>query len=429
MNSALPKVLHQVAGKALVNYPVATATILGATQIITVVDDKSLAVQEQILAENGSVTFALQKNKLGTAHAVSAALPLIENAAEVVILYGDTPGISLSTLRGMLEKLRASERVALVTLGFHAEKPGEYGRMLVNEAGFLSQIIEYYDATEEQRKIKLCNSGVMAIRYECLKMLLPLVHNNNARGEYYLTDLVQLARKHHLSCVFHEAQESEVMGVNNRAELAKCEYNIQQVLRKAAQDKGATLIAPETVTFSYDTVTGRDVVIHPYVVFGPQVVLEDNVIVKSFSAIAGAKVKKYAEIGPFARIRPGTVIDEHAHIGNFVEIKNSQIASEVKINHMSYIGDAIIGSKTNIGAGTITCNYDGVAKHQTTIGESVFVGSHTSLVAPVNVASYSFVGAGSVITKDVPEAALAVARSKQVNLLNKAKLKAVKSDE
>lgn len=416
MKSSLPKVLHSVCGKPMIGHVLDTASYLKPTRIVTVLSEGMEGVSHAI--EHISEV-AIQKEQLGTADAVKPALEALKGfKGNILILYADTPLIEKITLNGMLEKL---EEADVVVLGFRPEDPAEYGRLIVNEAGELIKIVEYKDASPSERKNHLCNSGVIAAKSETLFKLIDKIDNNNAKGEYYLTDLISLAVADKKKCAFLEGYEEEVLGVNNRVQLSEAEYIFQQRLRYAAMIEGATLIDPETVYFSHDTKVGQDVVIHPNVTFGPGVWVDDRVEIKSFCHIEGAKISQGCIIGPFARIRPETIIQEGVHIGNFVEIKKSNIGKAAKIGHLTYIGDADVGEKTNIGAGTVTCNYDGYNKYRTQIGKSVFVGSNSALVAPVKIGNGAFIGAGSTITKNIEENSLAVARNRQINKENWAK--------
>lgn len=424
MKSSLPKVLHSICGKPMIGHVIDTASYLKPEKIITVLSKGMDAVKGAI--EHVS-DVAIQKEQLGTADAVKPALKKLKGfKGNILILYADTPLIEKATLLAMLDKLDESD---VVVLGFRPDDPAEYGRLIVNEAGELERIIEYKDASPSERKIHLCNSGVIAAKSEVLEKLIEKIGNDNAKGEYYLTDIVELARENKKKCTFAEGNEDEVLGVNNRVQLSEAEYIFQQRLRYAALIEGATLIDPESVYFSHDTRLGKDVTIWPNVTFGSGVWIDDNVEIKSFCHIEGAKIASGASIGPFARIRPDTEIQEDARIGNFVEVKKSTIKKGAKIGHLSYIGDSEVGENANIGAGTVTCNYDGYNKYKTTIGNSVFVGSNSALVAPVKIGDRAFIGAGSTITKDISSDSLAVARNRQINKENWAKLRKVKNSK
>jgi bifunctional UDP-N-acetylglucosamine pyrophosphorylase/glucosamine-1-phosphate N-acetyltransferase len=383
MNSDLPKVLHPLAGAPLLAHALASARSLEPARTVLV-----------------------------TGHAVLQAAPALEDfAGDAIVLYGDTPFIRPETLQALLAA--RADGAAVVVLGFEAADPGGYGRLLRDEAGGLAAIVEAKDATAEQKAIRLCNSGLMAADAATLFDLLGHVGNDNAKGEYYLTDVVALARSRGLTAAVITCPESETLGVNSRADLAAAEAAFQARARTEAMANGATLTDPATVFFALDTVIGRDVVIGPNVVFGPDVTVESGATILPFCHLEGCHVSRGARIGPFARLRPGAEIAEDAHIGNFVEIKNATVEEGAKANHLTYIGDARIGAGANVGAGTITCNYDGVSKHRTSIGPGAFIGSNTALVAPISVGARAVVAAGSVITDDVPDEALAIARARQ----------------
>lgn len=417
MKSTLPKVLHPVCGKPMISHVIDAASYLNPTRMITVLGPNMEQVAKEI---DGVTDIAIQKEQLGTADAIKPALEKLKDFnGNILILYADTPLIEKATLLRMLEKMQSTD---VAVLGFVPQDPAEYGRLVVNNAGELERIVEFRDADENEREISLCNSGVLAAKSEVLQSLTPLITDNNAKKEFYLTDIIGLARSHQKTCGFVEGNEDEVMGVNNRVQLSEVEYILQQRLRYAAMMEGATLIDPASTYFSHDTVLGKDVVIHPNVVFGPGVWIGDRVEVRPFCHIEEARIAPGAIIGPFARIRPGTDIQEDVYIGNFVEIKKSYIGQGAKIGHLTYIGDAEIGAKANIGAGTVTCNYDGYNKYKTQIGEGAFIGSNSALVAPVTVGKRAFVGAGSTITKNIEDEALAVARNRQINKENWAKM-------
>ncbi|MEM6851288.1 MAG: bifunctional UDP-N-acetylglucosamine diphosphorylase/glucosamine-1-phosphate N-acetyltransferase GlmU, partial [Pseudomonadota bacterium] len=353
---------------------------------------------------------AVQDPPQGTGDAVRAALPALKGAGGVVcVLYADTPLVRPETV-GRLAALCA-EGAAVAVLGFRPEDPGAYGRLVMGDERGLDAIVEAKEATPEQLAIGFCNSGVMAFRAEALFELLPRVGCDNAKGEYYLTDMVALARAAGLACAALEADADEVLGVNSKAELAAAEAAFQARARSAAMAAGAILIDPQTVYFSADTKLGRDVRVEPHVVFGPGVSVADGAEIRAFSHLEGAHVATGASVGPYARLRPGAEIGAGARIGNFVEIKKAEIAEGAKVNHLSYVGDASVGAAANIGAGVITCNYDGVRKHRTEIGAGAFIGSNSALVAPVAIGEDAYVGSGSVITKDVPTGVLALTRA------------------
>ena len=352
----------------------------------------------------------LQAEQLGTGHGVAQAQSaLADFSGDAIVLYGDTPFIRPETLTAMAAARQFHD---VVVLGFQAADPGRYGR-LVTAGEALEKIVEYKDASDKERTITLCNSGVIAADAATLFDLVAAVKNDNAAGEYYLTDIVDIARARGLSATVVRCEEAETMGINSRAELAVAEGAFQAARRAEVLADGVTLQAPDTVYFAHDTVVGRDAVIEPNVVFGPHVTIESGATIRAFSHLEGCHVSRGAVVGPYARLRPGAELAENVRIGNFVEVKNAQIAEGAKVNHLSYIGDATVGAATNIGAGTITCNYDGVFKHRTVIGERVFVGSNTMLVAPVSLGDDSMTASGSVITRDVPAAALALSRAPQ----------------
>lgn len=408
MKSARPKVLHRVAGRPMVLHLMETLARFAPERTVVVIGNAMEAVAEAV-APHPTV---IQEPRLGTAHAVLAAGDAMAGfAGDVLILYGDTPLIRPETLEAMLAARHLDPQPAVVVLGFRPTDPTDYGRLIVNADGGLEAIVEAKEATTEELAIGLCNSGVMAIDGARLFGWLKKIGNANAKGEYYLTDIVALARADGAACAFVEAEPEELLGVNSRADLAAAEAVVQGRLRARAMAEGATLIDPASVFFSADTRLGRDVTIGPNVVFGPGVTVGDGVEIHAFSHIEGASIAAGARVGPFARLRPGARIAEDAHIGNFVEIKNASVEAGAKVNHLTYVGDARIGAKANIGAGTITCNYDGFFKDHTDIGAGAFIGSNTALVAPVKVGDGAIVGAGSVITRDVPADALAVTRA------------------
>ncbi|MCE3254729.1 MAG: glmU [Rickettsiaceae bacterium] len=373
------------------------------------------AIQKQHPKTN--LSFCIQEQQLGTAHAVEAGLKSLSSSEigdVALVLYGDTPLITAETLKKMINNLIRKQH-AVCVLGFDCFNENRYGRLVIDK-NQLVKIVEFKDASNEEKEIALCNSGVIAADGVQVKKLLAKIDNKNASGEFYLTDIVSVARKNGFTCGFINTDENEVMGVNSRVELAKAEKIKQKKIRKDLMESGVTMLAPKSVYFSFDTKIGNDVTIHPNVFFGPGVDIEPNVEIRPFSHIEGAKIESGAIIGPFARLRPETMIGKDVKIGNFVEIKKSVIKKDAKINHLSYVGDAEIGEETNIGAGTITCNYDGYKKFKTKIGKKVFIGSNTALIAPVNVEDGAVVGAGSIISHDVSKDELAVSRSKQQNI-------------
>ncbi len=418
MKSDLPKVMHKVAGREMLNMVIDEAQKLQPQNISIVVSEDFAVFEDYVIDQHpaAKISFALQKVRKGTADAVKTGLKNFKKPVEnFLILYGDTPLIHEKTLRAMLEKINDGN--ALCVLGFDAKDDNAYGRLVVDVNGNLEKIIEFKDANAKERKISLCNSGVVAVQGAWLDKLLSQVKSNNAAGEFYLTDIVGIACHQGLKCGFIKTDEHEVLGVNSRFELVKIESIKQNDLRKKHMDAGITLLDWQSVYFSYDTKIAADVIIHPHVVFGPQVVIEKNVEIRSFCHIEGAEIGSGSVVGPFARLRPQTKISENVRVGNFVEIKKSVIKKGAKINHLSYIGDSEIGVEANIGAGVITCNYDGYSKFKTTIGDNVFVGSNSALIAPVKVGKGAVIGAGSVITKDVAVDDLAVSRANQVNLV------------
>ncbi len=418
MQSRLPKVLHPLAGRPMVGHLMETLAGLDLERIVVVVGNGMEAVAEAV-APHPTV---VQKERLGTGHAVRTACEAMDGFdGTVLVLYADTPLISAETLTRMLEARRRAPAPAVVVLGFRPSDPGPYGRLIIGEDGTLQAIVEAGDATPGRAAIALCNAGVMAIDSGLLPGLLARVGTDNARGEYYLTDIVAMARGDGLACALVEGDEAELIGVNSRADLARAEAVVQQRLRAAAMAGGATLADPETVYFSHDTRLGRDVTVGPHVVFGPGVAVGDDVDIRAFCHIEGARIAAGARIGPFARLRPGADIAAEAHIGNFVEIKNTTVETGAKINHLAYVGDSRVGARANVGAGTITCNYDGFAKHHTDIGAGAFIGSNTALVAPVKVGDGAIIGAGSVITRDVAADSLALSRADQEERKGRAK--------
>jgi len=412
MKSDLPKVMHRVGGRTMIGHVLTAVNALDPDHVVVVVGPG----MEGVAAEVAPFPTVVQAEQRGTADAVRAADALLRGfTGDVLVIYGDTPLVTADTLEAMVAARRASEDPAVVVLGMRPEDPGRYGRLILNVRGFLEKIVEYLDASPIERMVPLCNAGLMAFDGARLFDLLDRIDAANAKAEYYLTDAVALARAEGWNCtVVESAAAAEVLGINSRAELAEAEVLLQRRLRRLAMDEGATLIDPESVTLCVDTRLGRDVLIEPFVVFGPGVEVADNVTIRSFSHLEQVRVAAGATIGPYARLRPGADIGAGAHIGNFVEIKNARIEAGAKVNHLTYIGDAVIGAKANIGAGTITCNYDGFAKHRTEVGAGAFIGSNSSLVAPVVIGAGAVVGAGSVITQSVPDDALAVARGQQV---------------
>ncbi len=412
MKSEMPKVMHPLAGRPMIKHLIATVAQMKPDRVVVVVGPG----MEKVTAAVAPYETVVQHERLGTAHALSQAATVLAGfVGDVIVLNGDGPLITLDTLRNLAERRAAGDAPGVVVLGFEPADPNRYGRLVVGADG-LDAIVEWKDATPEQKAIGLCNSGCYAFDGARLWGWLDRVGNVNAAGEYYITDVVGLARADGAKCAHVVGDEAELLGVNSRVELAEAEALVQQSLRRRAMDNGATMLAPETVYLSWDTIIGRDVVIWPHVVFGPGVTIGDGVTIKGFCHLEGACIGAGAEIGPYARLRPGADIGQGAHIGNFVEVKKSHVGEGAKVNHLSYVGDATVGAKANIGAGTITCNYDGFHKSQTVIGAGAFIGSNSSLVAPVTIGERAIVGAGSVVTRNVSEGALAVARGNQMEM-------------
>ena len=416
MRSDLPKVLHEVAGLPLVGHALNALESLAPSRRVVVTGHQAARVAEAVAALAPDAACVEQSPQLGTGHAVLQAKQALEGfEGDVLVLFGDTPLIRPATLERMVAARR--EGASVVVLGFHATDPGGYGRLMTGAQGQLEAIVEAKEATPEQLATTFCNSGVMCVEATTLWRLLDRVTNDNAKGEYYLTDVVGLARAEGLRCAAVECDEAETLGVNDRADLADAEAAWQARARAAALEAGVTMPAPDTVQLSHDTTLGRDVTVEPHVVFGAGVSVAPGARIRAFSHLEGCRVAEGAVVGPYARLRPGAEIGEGARIGNFVEVKNASFGAGAKANHLSYVGDAEVGAGANIGAGTITCNYDGYLKHRTLIGEDAFIGSNTALVAPVCVGREAIVGAGSVIVSDVPDGALSVARGRQADKL------------
>ncbi len=410
MKSDRPKVLHPLAGRPMLAHILETVDKAGIGTVVVVIGDGMDAVAE-VAHPHATV---IQHERLGTAHAALQARAALNNfAGDIVILNGDNPLIPTSDLTALIAARRADTDPAIVVLGFRPIDPAPYGRLVIGTDGALERIVEAKDATPEQLSIDLCSSGMMAVDGGKLFDLLSRVGNDNANGEFYLPDIIGLARADGGACAVVEGDAERLIGINSRAELAVAEAILQTRLRIAAMTAGATLIAPETVHFAHDTVLGRDVTVGPYVVFGPGVVVEDGVDIRPFSHLEGARVGTGSRVGPYARLRPGADLAAGVHIGNFVEVKNATLEAGAKANHLSYIGDARIGAGANVGAGTITCNYDGFFKSHTDIGAGAFIGSNSALVAPVKIGDGAIVGAGSVVSRDVAADALAVTRAEQ----------------
>jgi bifunctional UDP-N-acetylglucosamine pyrophosphorylase/glucosamine-1-phosphate N-acetyltransferase len=412
MRSDTHKVLHPIASRPLLLHLLDRVDALGADCRVIVVGKGREQVEAAIAGRDVSVAF--QAEQKGTGHAVQQAAAALEGyGGPVLVLYADTPFVEAETLRRMLDRLDGDGGPGVVVLASCPPDPLKYGRIILGKGDRIAKMVEYKDATEEERAVRLCNSGMMAVRAPDLFRWLGKVGNDNAAGEYYLPDIVNIAAAEGREAVMIEGDPYETAGVNSRAELAHLELEWQRRRREQVLDEGATLIDPESVWFAYDTRLGRDVTVEPHVVFGPGVAIADGATIKAFSHIEGAIVGAKASIGPFARIRPGTRLADRAKVGNFVELKNAEVGEGAKVNHLSYVGDASIGAAANIGAGTITCNYDGFGKYRTVSGAGAFIGSNTALVAPVTVGDGAVIGAGSVITEDVEPDSLAVERSEQ----------------
>jgi bifunctional UDP-N-acetylglucosamine pyrophosphorylase/glucosamine-1-phosphate N-acetyltransferase len=417
MKSAMPKVMHPIAGRPMIAYPLEALRPLSPAATLVVIGPRMEKVAE-IVAPAESV---VQDPPLGTGDAVRTAMRVLDgrltpqgSIEDVLVLYGDTPFLTTETLSGLLTERRRTEAAVLVS-GMRPADPSPYGRFVLTPDGALERIVEAADAGAEEQAIGLVNGGIMVIEASHLAEFLDALDSDNAKREFYLTDVVAVAHRKGLACRAVELPAEELLGINTRAELAAAEALMQRRLRRAAMDSGVTLVAPETVFLSADTRLGRDVVVEPNVTFGPGVTVGEGARICSFSYLEGAAIGAGARVGPFARLRPGAVLEEQVHVGNFVEVKAARLGAGAKANHLSYIGDSEIGARTNIGAGTITCNYDGVNKFRTIIGQGAFIGSNTALVAPVTVGDGAIVAAGSVIVRDVPPDALSIARGQQVD--------------
>jgi bifunctional UDP-N-acetylglucosamine pyrophosphorylase/glucosamine-1-phosphate N-acetyltransferase len=418
MRSARPKVLHENAGRSLLAHVLEAVREAGCSATAVVVGPAAAAVAAEAERVSPGAEIYVQAERRGTAHAVLAAKPAIARCPDdVLVVFGDTPLVRPQTLIRMRQAI--AQGAAVAVLGFRPQNAGGYGR-LVLEGGELVAIREELDASAAERAIGLCNGGLMALAGTTALAILERIGHHNRKNEFYLTDAVAIARAMHLKAVAIETEEDDVRGVNTKAQLAETEAALQQRLRQAAMEAGVTLVAPETVFLSADTKFGRDVVVEPFVVFGPGVTVEDNAVIRSFSHLDRAHVGERTLVGPYARLRPGAHLCEDVHIGNFVEVKEATIEAGAKANHLAYIGDARLGAGANFGAGAIVCNYDGVEKHRTDIGKGAFIGSNSALVAPVTVGEGAYVATGSVITRDVPADALAFGRSRQVVKENRA---------
>ena len=413
MKSSLPKVLHKIAGLPLVCHVVRQVQSIGKSDIAVVVGRGADEVSSAVKEFSKTANIYLQKERLGTAHAVLSAREMLsKNYDDVLIVFGDTPLIEAKSLERARDEL--AHGADIVVMGFITENPSGYGR-LIEKDGKLQAIIEEKDATTEQKKIKFCNGGVMALNGKLALSLLEQIKNENAKKEYYLTDIVKIGVSRELEVKAISIPFENVIGVNTRFELSEAEALWQKRKARELMLSGVTMLRPETVYFSYDTAIDGDVIIEPNVFFGPNVKVETGVIIHGFSHLEGAIVKAQSEIGPYARLRPGAILENSSKVGNFCEIKNSRIGEGAKVNHLTYIGDAVVGGHTNIGAGTITCNYDGFNKWKTIIGENAFIGSNSALVAPVEIGDGAYVASGSVITDQVPENSVAFGRARQIN--------------
>lgn len=417
MKSRKPKVLHPIAGRPMIQHVIAAVETLEPQEIVVVTGPDMWEVE--VACEPHKIVE--QAERLGTGHAALQAKRKIGGFdGDVLVIFGDTPLITPATLSEMIERRHEADEPVVVVLGFRPEDPGPYGRLILDEEGGLARIVEAKDATPEELETDLCNSGVMCIEGSVLFDMLEAIGNDNAQGEYYLTDIVEIARNAGGACAVVEGEEDEMLGINNRVHLAQAESAVQYRMRIEAMEGGATLLDPDSVWFSWDTKIGRDVTVGQNVVFGPGVRVRNNAEIRAFSHLEGVTVEEWAVIGPFARLRPGTEIGRNAKVGNFVEVKNAKVEEGAKINHLSYVGDARVGEGANIGAGTITCNYDGFLKSHTDIGAGAFIGSNSALVAPVKIGDGAIVGAGSTITKDVEPDAIAVERAPQKALVGAA---------
>ncbi len=417
MKSSLSKLLHKIGNLEMANHVINTARKLNAEEIIVVASEENINELQSNLAND--LKFVIQYDRNGTGGATKVGTQKLTNKENnILIMYGDVPLIKAETYQKMLDNLEETNSVISI-LGFNIEDTTKkYGRLIVKNNNELEKITEYKDATDVERQITLCNAGIVVVKGKYLEDFLSKVNNNNASKEYYLTDIIEIARKQNLKCSFIIADETEVMGVNSQEELSIAERIFQNNKRKEFMAKGTTLIDPTSVYFSYDTEIENNTIIEPNVVFLPKVKVEQGCIIKSFSYLEGCTIKSGCKVGPFARIRPDTILNNDVQIGDFVEIKKSTIHEGTKINHLSYIGDAEIGKNTNIGAGTITCNYNGFTKSKTKIGKNCFIGSNTICVAPVEIADDAMTGAGSVITKNVEQDALAISRPEQKSIKN-----------
>ena len=413
MKSHRHKVLHEIGGRPMIEHLLSAVDELGPQKLVAIVGEYREQMEAQL---QGRADFALQEAQLGTGHAVQQARQALSGfEGDVLVLYGDVPFVAAATMRMMIERLRAEDSPVAVVLGFEPDDPRQYGRVIADAGGRIEKMVEYKDATEDERACRLCNSGLLAADAADLFALLERVGNENAQGEYYLPDIVNIAIGEGRNCATVTAESAdEVAGINSRAELARAEAQWQETRREDAMAAGVTLRAPETVFFSWDTEIGQDVVIEPNVVFGPGVKVGDNARIRAFCHIEGASIGENVEIGPYARLRPGAKLEKGSRVGNFVEVKNATLGEGAKANHLTYLGDATVGAGANIGAGTITCNYDGYFKHRTTIGPRAFIGSNSALIAPISIGADAIVAAGSAVSRDVGDGEMRMVRADQL---------------
>lgn len=417
MKSDLPKVMHKVAGRPMVDWSIALARQVGCERIVVIAHPSQQVLIDHVGPQLGEGNIAYQDPPMGTGHAVRCAEDALKGfEGDLVVLYGDSPLVPATAIESLFDSL--ADDAAIGVLGFDAAEPGLYGRLITSGNGDLEAIVEAREATPEQLDVKLCNSGVMAGDADTMFRLLQDVTNDNAKGEYYLTDLVALARAESKTCKAVRCDEEDLIGCDSKLDLAEAEAIFQKRRRIEAMTKGVSLIAPDTVWFSHDTVLEPDVTIEPNVVFGPGVTVQSGAVIRAFSHLEGAQVGPDCSVGPYARLRPGAILSKDAFVGNFVEVKNTTMAEGAKASHLSYLGDGEVGAHVNIGAGTIFCNYDGFLKYKTTIGDNAFIGSNSALVAPVSIGRGAIVGSGSVVTEDVSPDALALGRARQTQIDN-----------
>jgi len=412
MKSQVHKVLHPVAGRPMIEHLLASLAELEPAKTVVVVGEGREQLQQQLA---GRAEFAVQEPQHGTGHAVQQAQDALAGfEGDVLVLYGDVPFVRPETMRALVERLHGEGQPEIVVLAFEPDDPAHYGRIIAT-GDRIAWMVEHKDADEGQRAVRLCNSGLLAARSEALFELLGKVGNDNAQGEYYLPDAVNIAVEEGRTCaVVTTPDADEVAGINSRAELAAAEARWQHARRARAMAEGVTLVAPETVFFSWDTRLGQDVTVEPNVVFGPGVEVADGVTIHAFCHLEGARIASGVSIGPFARLRPGAVLEQGSRVGNFVEVKNAVLGEGAKANHLTYLGDATVGAGANIGAGTITCNYDGYFKHRTEIGRGAFIGSNSALIAPVKIGADAIVAAGSAVSRDVADGELRMVRAEQL---------------